>query len=365
LEPTFDFAISFAGTERDYARAIAAIAEKNGLKVFLDELYESELWGQNLVETLGDVYENKARYCLIIVSKNYCQRVYTNVERRAALERVIRSKAEYILPVVLDGSWIQGLPKSTAYLDLRRKSVISICEILIKKIRGTAPKKLRIPKGLHLARLPLPSLTADELVRYLLDLCSQSSRSGVVAFGCIVYDETTAEVRKLFKDEDYWDALDAASGPSFEVFAVKDETKYGQDVSNTIELLTAASMSRSRSRGYYFSRLLKEYFHEEKTALAYPSVIVFLVENGSVTHCRLIPLSRGTLEEMFLRLQQLFRDISESIEQWRVKGGSSSDLWKIMKERLLDKKYTVYIERAPSEAQEAVRSLAAFVEPTA
>lgn len=363
MEPTFDFAISFAGSERDYARAIAAIAEKNGLKVFLDELFEAELWGQNLVEALADVYENKARYCLIIVSENYCQRIYTNIERRAALERAIRTKAEYILPVVLDGSWIQGLPKSTAYLDLRRKSVISICETLIKKIRGTAPKKLRIPKGIHITRMPLASLSADELIKYLIELCSQSSRSGVVTFGCVVYDETTAEIRKLLKDEDYWDALDTASGPNFEVFAIKDETRYGQDVSSTIELMTAASLSRAQSRGYYFSRLLKEYFQEEKTTLAYPSVLIFLVEDGNVTHCRLIPLSRGTLEEMFLRLQQLFIEIAESIEQWRASGGPSSGLWETMKDRLLNKKYTIYIERAPHKAQDAVKSLAAFVEP--
>jgi hypothetical protein len=282
----FDVAISFAGSERDYARAIAVIAKENGLKVFLDESFEAELWGANLIDSLSDIYENKAQYCLIIVSKQYCQRIYTNVERHAALERAIRTKGHYILPVVTDDSWIEGLPKSTAYLDLRRRSIIGISELLVEKIRGKDAGALRLPRGINLPRLPIGSLSADELKRYLIDLCQQSKRSRVVAFGCIVYDEGTAEVRKLLKDEDYYEALDRASGQNFEVFAIKDEEKYGKDEPTriTMDLMTAASSRRSESKGYYFSQLLKEYFDEEKTTLAYPSLLLFLVEEERVSH---------------------------------------------------------------------------------
>jgi hypothetical protein len=361
VDQEFDVAISFAGAERDYARAIASIALKNGLRVFLDELYEADLWGTNLVESLSDIYENRARFSLIIVSEEYCKRIYTNVERRAALDRAIRSKAEYILPVVADNSWIEGLPKATTYLDLRQKSVISICETLIKKVRGKAPGKLRLPEDIHISRIPIGSLSADELKRYIFDLCAQSKHSGVVAFGCIVYDESTVELRKLLKDENYWDALDKASGPNLEIFAIRDEEKYGQDVFTTMEELTAVSFSRSRSRGYYFSKLLKEYFGEEKTTLAYPSFILFLVEDQRVTHCRLIPLSRGNIEEVCKRLQDLFTAVAASIEKWRADGGvSATRLWEIIKLDLLEQDYTIYIQDAPKNASQAVESLATF-----
>lgn len=59
---TFDVAISFAGSDRDYARSIQEILTENGVNVFFDELYEAELWGKNLVEELGDIYESKARF---------------------------------------------------------------------------------------------------------------------------------------------------------------------------------------------------------------------------------------------------------------------------------------------------------------
>ena len=357
----YDVALSFAGTERDYARAIAAIGEKNGLKVFLDELYEDELWGENLVESLSEIYANKAHFCLIIVSQEYRKRVFTNVERRAALDRAIQERAAYILPVVVDDAWIDGLPKATAYLDLRRKSVISICEVLVKKVKGKAPKKLRLPKGVHLSRLPIGSLGAGDLKRYLLDLCAQSTHAGVVAFGCLVYDEGTVELRKLLKDEDYWDALDKASGPDFEIFAVRDEQKYGQDAPDYIEMLTASSMSRSRSRGYYFSHLLKEYFDEEKTTLAYPSFVLFLVEDDRVTHCRLIPFSRGGIHETFLQLQELFATIATAIERWReTDTRTASSLWEVLKNDLLEADYTLYIQNAPRQAKDAIESLAMF-----
>ena len=357
----YDVALSFAGPERDYARALAAIAEENGLKIFLDEIYEAELWGTNLVESLSAVYESKARFCLIIISKAYRDRVYTNVERRAALDRAIKEKSEYILPVVVDDAWIDGLPKATAYLDLRKKSVIAICETLIKKVKGEPPKKLRIPKELQISRLPVGSLSADDLKKYLLDLCAQSANAGVVAFGCLVYDERTVELRKLLKDEDYWDALDRASGSYLEIFAVKDEEKHGQDEQALIEMMTASSIRRSTSRGYYFSSILKEYFGEEKTRLAYPSFILFLVEDGRVTHCRLIPLQRGGIHQTFLSLQELFTKIAEGIQKWRdAGGGTASKLWDVLKNDLRKADYRLYIQKAPPHAKEAIESLARF-----
>jgi len=60
----FEVAISFARSERGYARTIASIVEANGINVFLDEFFEPDLWGKNLVESLSDIYENKAKYCL-------------------------------------------------------------------------------------------------------------------------------------------------------------------------------------------------------------------------------------------------------------------------------------------------------------
>ena len=45
----FDVLLSFAGRDRDYARAIHDIAAANGLRIFLDEEFQHEIWGKNRV----------------------------------------------------------------------------------------------------------------------------------------------------------------------------------------------------------------------------------------------------------------------------------------------------------------------------
>jgi len=360
---TFDVAISFAGSERDYARSIQEILTENGVNVFFDELYEADLWGENLVEELGDIYESKARFCLIIVSQQYVERVYTNVERRAALDRAINSETAYILPVVTDDAWIKGLPKSTAYLDLRQKSVIGIAEAVIKKLQGkNAPNKILLPEGMNVTRLPIGTLKAEELQKYLLQLCAQSKNTGVVVFGAIIYDESTAEIRQLLQDEVYWDALDRISGPDFEVFAIRDEQQSRYKGSDTTEFLTAASINRSRGRTIYFSRLLKEYFNEDDTRLAYPSLLLFLVDLEMVSKCRLVPLRYGTIDAVFDQLRTLFSVIADTITTWREGNETSIDtLWATLKINLLNKNYTLYIQKAPASAADAVNRLVQFM----
>ncbi|MGH8504325.1 MAG: TIR domain-containing protein [Gammaproteobacteria bacterium] len=94
-----DVLLSFAGSERDYARAIHDIASANGLRVFLDEEFQHEIWGKNLVEYLDGTYRTRGGYVLVLISAAYRERAFTRVERRAAFDRMIRESSEYVLPV--------------------------------------------------------------------------------------------------------------------------------------------------------------------------------------------------------------------------------------------------------------------------
>jgi hypothetical protein len=351
----FDVVLSFAGPERDFARAIHDIASANGLRVFLDEEFQHEIWGKNLVEYLDRTYRERGGYVVILISATYRDRAYTRVERRAAFDRMIREAGEFVLPVKVDDSWIDGLPTSTGYIDLRTHGVLGVCELLIRKIRGSTDR-LIVPPGVVVPRVPLGTLPGDQLATYLLELCA---RPQVTAFGALVYDEQSAALRKLLRDRDYWDALDKKSGPNFEVFALRDTQGY--EVESQIEMLTPASLGRSRSRGYYFSTLLKNYFREDKTRLAYPSFLLFLAERGRITYCRLIPLRRGSIEETFEYLLALFSTIADAIKELGPTV-SSDALWEHLKNKLLEARYTVYIQDAPEDAGVAIRQLADFIE---
>jgi hypothetical protein len=132
----YDVAFSFAGADREVARELADVAKANGLHVFFDEFHLWESWGKDLSEYLDSVYNGSARYCVILISEDYCRQPYTIHERRIALARALRSADEYVLPVVLDDSWPAGLPRTTAYLDLRVMSLAEIAAIMVRKITG-------------------------------------------------------------------------------------------------------------------------------------------------------------------------------------------------------------------------------------
>lgn len=352
----FDLLLSFAGEEREYARAIHEICKANGLSVFLDEEFQHEIWGENLVEYLSYTYRERGRYVVLLVSEAYCRRAYTRVEWRASFDRMIGESSPYVLPVKVDDGWIEGLPRATAYLDLRVQGVLGICEALVEKLSGPVGR-LEVPPSVSVPRVPNGSIPAHQLATYLLDL---SRRPQTIMFGCLVYDEGTVALRKLLRDRDYWDALDKASGPHFEVFAIRDTVEYEHNY--TVELMTAASLARSQRRGYYFSKLLRDYFGQAKTQLSYPSLLLFIVRNGRIHYCRLIPFRASSLEEAYSMLSALLTMVSNAVDEVGGPGTHPDKLWVQIRNRLLDSQYTVYIQEAPADADSAIESLKSFIE---
>lgn len=134
-ELDFDIAISYAGEDRDIAEAIADCLKGNQLKVFYDKYYEAELWGKDLFGHLTDVYSRRAKFCLLIISKHYALKQWTNTEREAAQSSAFRENAEYVLPLLLDDTQIPGLPLGTAYISIQDHSVLNVCELLTEKVR--------------------------------------------------------------------------------------------------------------------------------------------------------------------------------------------------------------------------------------
>jgi hypothetical protein len=83
---------------------------------------------------LSKVYKDKANFCIIFVSKSYAEKLWTNHERRNAQARAFREKKEYILPIKLDETEIDGLPDTIGYIDIKKTSIEEICKLLIEKL---------------------------------------------------------------------------------------------------------------------------------------------------------------------------------------------------------------------------------------
>src|SRR5678816_4281356 len=97
----YDVALSFAGEDRNRAAELYETLKAKGVRVFYDQNELANLWGKNLADHLSDLYLNRAKFCVMLISRHYVEKMWTNHERQAAQARAIRENKEYILPIRL------------------------------------------------------------------------------------------------------------------------------------------------------------------------------------------------------------------------------------------------------------------------
>jgi serine/threonine protein kinase len=132
----YDVALSFAGEDRSYANALAQALRERRLNVFYDTYERTTLWGKNLYTILSDVYQNKAQYCVMLLSKHYAAKLWTNHEREAAQARAFSENEEYILPIRLDNTRIPGIAPTVAYLSWPPETAETIADMIVEKVKG-------------------------------------------------------------------------------------------------------------------------------------------------------------------------------------------------------------------------------------
>jgi serine/threonine protein kinase len=132
----WDVAISFASNDRAIAKSLAALLKDSGLRVFYDVDHQSVLLGSDLLSVLEEIYSEKSRYCILLVSEHYSKSTWAWLESRHALVRAFAQRTPYLLPIRVDGSDLKGLPKSIAYLDLRENSLEDVAKTIIQKVRS-------------------------------------------------------------------------------------------------------------------------------------------------------------------------------------------------------------------------------------
>ena len=133
----YEIALSFAGENRDFAESIATSLQAEDIEIFYDEFNSADLWGADLPVKLREVYFADSRYCIIILSDHYIQKMWPNWERRNAMERLIKESGDpYILPVRLDGfsGDVPGLPDTIGYLSAESHEPEKIVEVFLQKI---------------------------------------------------------------------------------------------------------------------------------------------------------------------------------------------------------------------------------------
>ena len=167
LEPmnySYDVALSFAGEDRKFAEAVAAGLREAEINVFYDDYYAADLWGEDLSVSLRKVYHEASRFCIMIISAQYVEKMWPNFERQQALERLIKQKGKaYILPVRLDGysGDVPGLAGTIGFLAVKSNEPEKVVSVFLEKIGKERPSGSRSASGMEPAKAFIPKLKKE------------------------------------------------------------------------------------------------------------------------------------------------------------------------------------------------------------
>lgn len=131
----YDIAISFAGEDRGIAEDLATKLKNHDVDVFYDNFEKSELWGKNLYDYLTEIYSEKSKYCIMLISESYSNKLWTTLERQSAQARAFRENREYILPIRLDNTKIKGINETIGYIDYNSHSIEEIVGFVLDKLK--------------------------------------------------------------------------------------------------------------------------------------------------------------------------------------------------------------------------------------
>jgi hypothetical protein len=109
-------------------------AEGAGGARFYDADEQIELWGKYLAEELPAIYGEQAAAVVVFVSAEYAARDWTRLERRAALNRAVRERREYVLPARFHDTPLPGLLSDMVAVDLRGRIPQQFAAMIIDKL---------------------------------------------------------------------------------------------------------------------------------------------------------------------------------------------------------------------------------------
>ena len=131
----FDFSISFASQDRPIAKELAEKLARRGLVIFYDAFYKSRLVGKRLDKEFIWIFGEGTRFFVPIVSHNYVERAWPQLEWTIAIKESQKREPDFILPLRLDDAILFGISENVGYLDLREYSIDEIVDILFQKYR--------------------------------------------------------------------------------------------------------------------------------------------------------------------------------------------------------------------------------------
>ncbi len=194
----YDVCLSFAGEDRPYVEQVARMLNERGVRVFYDGYEQADLWGKDLYQHLGEVYRNRARFCVIFASEAYSKKVWTRHELANAQARALRENTEYVLPARFDNTEIPGLNPDVGYLDLGSLTPRDLAGFIIEKLAHGPPS----PEFTNNSRDRAESSASDPVTRgkpLVSRIISQPRRFAMPLGVLVILDRSSFSKSSKFK----------------------------------------------------------------------------------------------------------------------------------------------------------------------
>lgn len=141
FERRYDFALSFAGSDRDIAEKLFLKLSDNELEVFYDKNEQHRILAKDVEEYLRPIYQSEAQYIIVLLGIEYPHRIWTKIESDAFGARF---GEDSVIPI-----WFSDVP--SGMFDVSKKKggftfnrdidistqIDSIVELLLKKLEET------------------------------------------------------------------------------------------------------------------------------------------------------------------------------------------------------------------------------------
>ena len=113
----YDFAISFAGENRELAKQLAGQLTLLDSHVFFDEHFEANFLGGAWSAHFERIFSRDSRLVICILDRHYREKIWPTFERECFLPRV---PAGEVIPIFLDETSFVGIPKDIIGIKFKR-----------------------------------------------------------------------------------------------------------------------------------------------------------------------------------------------------------------------------------------------------
>jgi hypothetical protein len=154
----YDFALSFAGQQRQVADALQAALAEHQVEIFYDRNEQHRILAQNVEEYLLPIYQSEARFVVPLLSSEYPERVWARIESDAFKERFGDNA---VIPIWFSDAPLGAFDESRKYggvtFDVDADLITQadqIAEVLVRKLaedRQAFGQQEHTPDGIPLA----------------------------------------------------------------------------------------------------------------------------------------------------------------------------------------------------------------------